>query len=103
MIANDKVKSIRLLGRRWFQKTFGNTYHTCEIWINDELIHTCPYAYGYGSQYRQSAEAWLDENGYLRELEHYSNSLNEPLWHYCERKNIVLTDQVIDVQRKKDL
>lgn len=96
-----KVTSIRLLGRRWFQKSYGNTYHTCEVWVNDELVHKCPFAYGYGSQYAQSAQDWLDKNGYLPGM--CSNNMNETLWRYCVRKNITLTNQVIDVHHRKDL
>jgi hypothetical protein len=96
-----KVKSIRLLGKRWFQRTHGNTYHTVEIWIDNELIHKTERAYGYGSQYNQTAQDWLHDNGHLPGLEVYNFGGKEPLHCYCRRKNIAFVDQVIDVDRKK--
>lgn len=46
-------------GRRWFQKSAGNTYHSVRIYENGELIHSSGQHYGYGEQYLQTAIEWL--------------------------------------------
>ncbi len=53
-------------GRRWFQKSYGTTYHTvriCDAQMNE--IVRLPMECGYGDQYRGTAIQWLQKNGYL--------------------------------------
>ena len=57
-----KPKSITIIGRRWFERTNGNTYHTAEVIIDGEHAHTTGITYGYGNQYRQTALQWVKEN-----------------------------------------
>ncbi len=99
----EKTKIIHIHGKRWFERVNGNTYFSCKMWINGDLVHTIDYEYGYGTQYRQEAKSWLDKNGFLPGLEHYDNGGSESLWRYCEKNKIKLNDEVTDVQRKKDL
>ena len=33
-MAKKKIKTIRFLGARWFQKTYGNTYHKVKVYVN---------------------------------------------------------------------
>jgi hypothetical protein len=42
------MKSLHIEGRRWFQRTAGNTYHTVRIFIDGECVHTSDRTYGYG-------------------------------------------------------
>ncbi len=51
-------------GRRWFDSTFGNTYHTVQIRDFDRIIYTSDITYGYDNQYRQTAKEWLADQGY---------------------------------------
>jgi len=46
-----------ITGRRWFQTTYGNTYHSVQIrdLEKNEIISYIPFRYGYGDQYRQTA------------------------------------------------
>lgn len=97
-ITRRKTKEIRLHGRRWFQRTYGNTYCTCQIWINGEKVHKTPEETGYDSMYSQLGTQWLEANGYLPNLDPY-----ESLWRYCERMKITLIDDVDDVSRERDL
>ena len=46
-----KNKSIRFVGARWIQKTYGNTYHKVKVYVNGRLIATSPVTYGYGNEY----------------------------------------------------
>ena len=63
---------------KWFDKVNGNTYHSCRIVRTsdgDEL--RCPFTYGYGSQYQQTA---LDAMHKVKWIE------CDDVWQY-EREN----------------
>jgi hypothetical protein len=85
-----KIKALTIIGRRWFDRTYGNTYHTAEIIINGETIHKTPMEYGYESQYVTTATKWLTDNKYLK-LPEYT-----PIWSYCSDKGIAYTAIPID-------
>ena len=84
-----------IIARKWFQKTYGNTYHSCEVYKDGELIKRVPFAYGYGEQYRQTAHEILvnaglfdgDYHDFLMAIRDYDN------WLFS----------VTNVERKKDL
>ena len=95
-----KMSSVVLIGRRWFNRNKGSTYHSCEIVLDGKHIHKIDYAYGYGNQYEWDAWQWLQANGYAPGRE--SNGRESP-WTYCERMGIIYTQTVTDVPRKKDL
>lgn len=97
-----KMSILMLVGRRWFNRGPGNTYHSCEIYVDGNCVHKIGYAYGYGSQYEWNALAWLEENGYMPGRIHSGNGSAET-WRYFERNKIKFTSTVSDVQRKKDL
>ena len=96
----SKTKKICIYGKRWFQKTYGNTYHSVEIYVNDILVHKIECSYGYGSQYEWNARLWLKNNNYIQ-----MSDKNEYfcLGRYCRENNIEYENNVIDVKRKKDL
>ena len=98
-----KVKSIVVVGKRWFQRGPGNTYCTAEILVNGKLVHKTEPEYGYGDYYLQAAGEWLDKNGYLPDIERYQTGGRETLWRYCERKKIAFSSSVSDVSRERDL
>jgi hypothetical protein len=93
-----KINSIVLVGRRWFNRTKGHTYHSVEIIVDGKHVSRIPYCQGYGEQYEWNAFAWLEANGYLPGREH-----NEPPFSYCQRHCINYTKTVTEVQRKQDL
>ena len=92
------MKALHISGKRWFQKSYGNTYHSVKAFVDGKLVVNVPYCYGYDSQYIQTAENGLAKLGYLSDMEHY-----EPLHRYCERKGIIYTTDVANVTRKRDL
>lgn len=95
--------SITVIGRRWFQRTYGNTYHTAEILIDGVSVHKTPRAYGYGSSYEDSAAQWLDAQGIIT-LKRYTNGSTEPLWQAIrERMGLAWSSIALDVSREKDL
>ena len=97
------VQCFHITGRRWTQKTTGNTYHTVIIsafvageWV--ELGKTTIH-YGYGEQYMVTAGDWLIENGWLEDAKR--NGYDVASWRVREELNI--TENVVDVNRKRDL
>lgn len=53
---------------RWFDKVNGNTYHSVKIMrCADGAVLACPWQYGYGDSYRQTALAAMGKAGWLPE------------------------------------
>ena len=95
-----KFKLIIIDARRWFDRTYGNTYHSVTVTVKharkDDLVLRCDFAYGYGEQYLQTAHELLHQAGYFgpeyRELRDSTR---------YEHKKFHVT--CVDVQRKKEL
>lgn len=91
--------------RRWFQKTYGNTYHTVRVQvINDQgdtiADLTSPITYGYGDHYMHTAGQLLKTHG------HTPDDFDP--YDFGHRKSVVgpaanVTRDVVDVPRRKDL
>lgn len=82
-------------GRRWFQRTYGNTYHSVRIYEDGALLASLPYQYGYGDGYLQTALDWLKANG--------KAPADAPYGTRYLREELGATWTVSDVTRKKDL
>lgn len=99
MHLEDWLKSTQdtffILGRRWFQRTNRNTYHSVEIWINNEFSGRIPFAYGYGEQYIQTGLTWLQDEGYIPK--------DRDVWQWFRENRHRCSHAVAEVQRKKDL
>ena len=95
--------SLHIEGRRWFQRTYGNTYHSVRIFKDGEMIAHLPFQYGYGDQFLQTAWEWLGKNGYPELLETYENGAWKNYGTQYPREVLKGTYSVIDVDRKKDL
>ena len=68
---------------KWFDKVNGNTYHSVQITrCKDGKVLYCPYTYGYGDHYRQTALEAMALNEWLPSG--YQTGSN--LWGY-EREN----------------
>lgn len=76
-----RCESVTIAGRRWFHRTYGNTYHTVTIYADGFSFHL-PVQYGYGDQWRQTARQWLAGVGF---------------------KGAVEVGSVTDVDRQRDL
>lgn len=102
------LNTIEFNGRKWFNKSEGNTYHTAEVLLNDKVIAKVTYSYGYD-------EMWLINA--LEELERVKDAHNLPAFtdnhgrkltprRYFEKlesHGFIVGTKCIDVQRKKDL
>jgi hypothetical protein len=96
-----KPKWVHISGRRWWDGM--NTYHTTRVIVDGEWVFSSTRSYGYGNQYQQTGEDWLEANGYLPGRERYSSGMVERFWNYARRNGIKHTTEVTDVRRKKDL
>lgn len=99
----NKIKSIVIIGRRWFHRGSGNTYHSFTALDDGKEVARENFAYGYGNQYEWNAQCALDRAGLLPGLKRFDNGSTESMYTYCERNGIAYHSQVVDVQRKKDL
>ena len=88
--------SIHIEGRRWFQKTYGNTYHTVRIWTDGKDVITSEKRYGYGDQYLQTAYEMMEEAGLIPVGTPYGGT------RYL-REELGASYSVVDVAREKDL
>lgn len=82
----DKVRHIE--GRRWFERTCGNTYHSTTLYLRDGSSIKVPYAYGYGEQFLQTAYTLMGAP--------YGGTLDL-------REKYGITYSVTDVAHKRDL
>lgn len=57
-----KSDRVAIYGSRWFDRTYGNTYHTSQLYVNDELIETSPLTYGYDEGYLDTGLKMLEKH-----------------------------------------
>ena len=99
---NKIIKSVNVEARRWFQKSYGNTYHTVKLSVktaDDECleIHSKIH-YGYGDHFLVTSKNLLEKFGFETLLEDGKNLHTAHL-----REKLNGTYDVLDVDRKKDL
>lgn len=94
-----------IVGKRWFDRLAGNTYHSVEVYQEEKLLVRVPFAYGYGDGYKQTAFKELVRLG------HYSDERTAS-GHYHDFRRFAFSKEsdgdgnlflVSDVARKKDL
>ena len=61
----EKVESVVIEGRSWFDKVNGNSYYSAQIWVNGRVVGRLPFTYGYGDMYRFDSLAALKMTGWL--------------------------------------
>ena len=78
-MGKKNAKLFTVVAVKWFDKINGNTYHSCYcVRHSDGAELRAPYQYGYGDQYRETALALMQDNGWI--------SGGQDLWLY-EREN----------------
>jgi hypothetical protein len=102
-MAKKKIRSITIIGRRWFQRTYGNTYHSVKVYVDGDCVYSSGQVYGYDEAYIQTAWQWLRSNGYAPDAAEYEHGGCEAIWQWAERNNVTLVREVSDVAREKDL
>jgi hypothetical protein len=98
------IRSVSVEARRWFQRTYGNTYHTVRVqaWDADHrriLDAVSPVTYGYGDHFLHTAGTLLADAGLLPTDDPYDF---RPYWMQRDHGVFVAAD-VVDVPRKRDL
>ena len=100
--------NITIIGRRWWNRRKGSTYHSAEVWINNKLLGKADYAYGYGEQYICTALGILQQHGYYMDGKdvNLTSGIRKDLYELNSdivdnRSKFAIT--VTDVQRKRDL
>lgn len=97
-----EIKKIEVLGRRWFDRKNGNTYCASKVYINDNLVITTNWTYGYEEFYLQLANEELNKAGLIKSEKHTSTGSLVPLWRYCSENDIDFSYSAID-GTKRDL
>jgi hypothetical protein len=105
------IKAIHITAKRWFQKLYGNTYHTVKIEVvfDDDTreILTHDRTYGYGEMWNQTALNMLIKAGYAAQEYYPVPHEKQPKYSYattyCRDKNILCFTSVTDVTRQRDL
>jgi hypothetical protein len=92
------VKSITIIGRRWFGRRNGNTYCSSTIIVDGTVAGRTGPEYGYGTYYEQAAWQELGRLGLTPD-----RNEGEPPWQYCQRKGIAYHASASDVARERDL
>jgi hypothetical protein len=112
-----RLCAVEIEGRRWFQRSYGNTYHVAIVLLScrqgDRAVtisRKSEITYGYGSQYECTARELLRSidpespafEPILRRTDYGSTSW--ALWQWF-RDELALpySSDVIDVRRQKDL
>ena len=94
-----KIKNLIIIGKEYFDKVNGNSYHTATVFVNGLFFAKSNIEYGYGDQYIGTATDMLIKAGYLKDM----GSISTVLWRYAEEKKISLYTTKIEGLTKKQL
>jgi hypothetical protein len=87
---------IIITGRRWFQRSYGNTYHSATIIVGDHESLSTGIHYGYGDHYLYTALELAKSKGLIPDTL-TARSCD------CADAGYRLITSVADVAREKDL
>ena len=93
-----KGDKVEIYGKRWFQKSYGNTYHVTKVYVNGVDIGESDQQYGYDEQYLQTGAKIL----WNKYNPPYKWNMNNPLW-MLRNYGIDIYYSATDVEREKDL
>lgn len=100
-----QYSEITVHGRKWLQRSLGNTYCTTTIYIEGtdvgQLQFELPFEYGPGEYWLQRAIEWLEANGWIVCPEGTYAKIQYPL--YTDRQALKIRSDVVEVTRKRDL
>lgn len=101
------LTAISINGRRWFQKSYGNTYHSVDVTVtySDGSARTLSSRkrYGYDEQYIQTAIELMINEGILSAPNTRDVTAFWPLSVFCRENGIEYNNRVVDVSRERDL
>ena len=82
--------------RRWFQATYGNTYHTVAVYVDSGHIGTSERTYGYGDHYLHTAGTILRDAGLLEDVCGSTDPYDLHTRPVRERGRYIMTETVRD-------
>jgi len=101
------LETIIIDARRWFQKSYGNTYHSVKVYVGNVLVGECPFHYGYGESYLQTAHELLQKAGkYPTTGKRLSSGMGKDYYNFRQDmidKVVPFHVTCVDVARRKDL
>ena len=65
------MKLIQIIGKRWFDKVNGNTYHSTRVYVNNKELAYSGMTYGYDDQYLQTGKELLIKHKVFRVKDSY--------------------------------
>lgn len=102
-------KTIEVHARRWFQKSYGNTYHSVRVVVDGHTVGVRSDVYGYGRHYMHTAGEILIDAGFglsdaydLAAAFRYDDEAARPVG-FMGGERFELVETVEDVGRKRDL
>jgi len=101
-----KIQGLMVIGRKWFDRAAGNTYHSAEVIVfTSKECHTyrsC-LTYGYGSQYLKTGLDLLIKNKWFKESDcRYENGNRKTLRRVLQDVGIdYLIDREFYVNKKE--
>ena len=103
MARKKKIKAVSIIGRRWFNRGPGNTYHSVKAVVDGEVRASVDFAYGYGDRYRETGWTALEKAGAVPDRPRDERGITLSVWLWCQDQGIKLHYEVADVSRRKDL
>ena len=99
------LTSLTIIVREWFDKTYGNTYHSAKIVANGETVTHLPMTYGRGDlTYLEAASKAVQEAGYANPAwSHTTLSAKTPGFSEYREAGVPVVIDVAQVARRKDL
>ena len=94
-------KSIVIVGRRWFQRTYGNTYFSAVAYLDGKQVAQIDFEYGYGDHYADEMTTKLENLDLIPKR--VANPHNPAPWRHFQDLGIEFSYTATDVNRKKDL
>jgi hypothetical protein len=93
---NKSFKMIIIDGRRWSQRTYGNTYYSVSVTVDGvQLGNSRQQLWLYDDQYRQTAAEMLIKAGYFKSWDEFNDA--------TRNKHDKFYFTVSDVKRERDL
>lgn len=86
-----------VIGKRWFDRINGNTYHSVFVYKDGRLIGSEAFDYGYGDSYQQCALTIIQADSTDQQVKDLS-----VLWKIKDLGHTLITS-CTDVTRKRDL
>lgn len=107
-LLNKNITEIYVNGKRWFQKSYGNTYHTVKVDIYNGTTKKWQtlqsgIVYGYDNHFEHTAAMLLLKEGIF--FASGTESMEQNAYKLARKFHIddIFTVDVMDVNRKKDL